>query len=176
MNWTALELPGVFLLELEPHADARGFFARTFDRAELATRGLDARIEQTSLSFNPRRGTLRGLHWQAAPYAEAKLVRSVRGRIHDVAVDIRPDSPTFRRHVGVDLDAELRNALYIPAGVAHGFLTLTEDCEVHYTMSVGYAPEAGRGARYDDPAFGIRWPADVELVSERDLGWPPFSG
>lgn len=174
MRFGELELPGAFRIEIEPHADERGAFARTFCAREFGERGLATAMVQTSLSVNSRRGTLRGLHWQAAPYAEAKLVRCVRGRIHDVLVDVRPDSPAFRRHVAVELTAEARNAVYIPAGIAHGFLTLDDDCEVHYAMSAYHVPESARGARFDDPAFGIAWPAPVEVISERDLAWPAF--
>jgi len=169
-----LGLPGACLVGLEPHADERGFFARTFCARELAAAGLDVRVAQTSLSWNPRRGTLRGLHWQAPPHAEAKLVRCVRGRIYDVLVDVRPESHAFRQHVAVELDADGRDAVYIPPGVAHGFLTLADGCEVHYQMSESHAPEAARGARFDDPAFGIVWPAPIEVVSARDRAWPDF--
>jgi dTDP-4-dehydrorhamnose 3,5-epimerase len=175
VRFRPLELPGAFAIELEPQADERGFFARSFCAREFAAAGLDARLVQASLSWSPRRGTLRGLHWQAAPHAEAKVVRCVRGRIWDVLVDVRPESPRFRRHVALELTAEGRGAVYIPAGVAHGFLTLEEGCEVHYQMSELHAPEAARGARYDDPAFALPWPAPVELVSARDLAWPAFS-
>lgn len=175
MKLTELALAGVFRLDLEPLADERGFFARTFCARELAAAGIDVRVAQSSLSWNPRRGTLRGLHWQAPPHAETKIVRCARGRIHDVVVDVRPDSPTFTRHVGVELSADDRAALVIPPGVAHGFLTLEDACEVHYQMSEFYVPEAGRGARWDDPAFGIVWPGPVLVVSERDRGWPDFA-
>lgn len=169
-----LDLAGAWEIVIEPRRDERGAFARTFDADAFRERGLADRFVQTSLSLNDRRGTLRGLHWQAAPHAEGKLVRCVRGRIHDVLVDLRPDSPTFRRHVAVELAADLRNAVFVPEGVAHGFLTLVDDCEVHYAMSAPYAPEAARGARYDDPAFAIEWPEEPEVVSDRDLAWPPF--
>jgi len=174
LKFVELDLPGAYRIELEPHADERGAFARTFCAREFAARGLATELVQTSLSLNTRRGTLRGLHWQAAPHGEAKLVRCVRGRIHDVLVDMRSESPTFRRWVAVELTADRRDAVYVPEGIAHGFLTLDDDCEVHYAMSSFYAPEAARGARYDDPAFGIVWPAPVEVISERDLAWPPF--
>lgn len=175
MKLSPLELPGVLLIELEPHADERGFFARTFCVREMEAAGANPRIVQTSMSWNPRRGTLRGLHWQAEPSAETKTVRCVRGRIHDVLVDVRPDSPAFRRHLAVELSDGLRNAVLVPPGVAHGFLTLTDDCEVHYAMSEFHDPAAARGARFDDPAFGIVWPAPIELVSERDRSWPDFA-
>jgi len=171
---TELGLAGAWRIELEPLADERGFFARTFCARELAAAGLDVRVAQTSLSWNERRGTLRGLHWQAAPREEAKLVRCVRGRIYDVLVDVRPGSRSFREHVALELDAEQRQALYVPPGVAHGFLTLVDGCEVHYQMSEYYAPEAARGARFDDPAFGIVWPEPVRVVSARDRAWPDF--
>lgn len=175
MRFVALGVPGAFLVEIEPRADERGAFARTFCAREFAARGLAAGLVQTSLSLNTRRGTLRGLHWQAAPHAEAKLVRCVRGRIYDVLVDVRPQSHAFRQHVAVELTADERNAVYIPEGVAHGFLTLDDACEVHYAMSEFHAPDAARGARWDDPAFGIVWPAAVEIVADRDRDWPPFA-
>lgn len=175
MKLVRLGLSGAFLVELEPQADERGFFARTFCAREFAAAGLEPRLVQTSLSWNPRRGTLRGLHWQAAPHAEAKLVRCVRGRIYDVALDLRPESHIFRQHLAVELSADEGNAIYLPPGVAHGFLTLEDDCEVHYAMSVPHAPAAARGARYDDPAFGIVWPEEIRVISERDRSWPDFT-
>ncbi|MCB1009775.1 MAG: dTDP-4-dehydrorhamnose 3,5-epimerase family protein, partial [Acidobacteria bacterium] len=132
-------------------------------------------VAQASLSWNPRRGTLRGMHWQAAPHAETKLVRCAMGRIHDVLVDLRPDSPTYLRHVAVELSGESGDALYVPPGLAHGFLTLTDSCQVHYQMSTFHEPGAGRGARWNDPAFGIEWPAPIEVISERDRTWPDFA-
>jgi dTDP-4-dehydrorhamnose 3,5-epimerase len=168
----ALGIPGAFLVELEPARDARGFFARTFCAREFAAAGLDGRLAQTSLSWNPRRGTLRGLHYQAEPHAEAKLVRCVRGTIYDLLVDVRPESHIFRQHLAIELSAEARNAVYIPAGVAHGFLTLTDDCEVHYAMSEFFVPEAARGVRWNDPAFGIVLPEPVRVISPRDAGYP----
>jgi dTDP-4-dehydrorhamnose 3,5-epimerase len=174
VKFTALGVPGALLVEIEAHADARGAFARTFCAREFSERGLASTMVQTSLSLNARRGTLRGLHWQAAPHVEAKLVRCVRGRVYDVLVDVRRESHAFRQHVAVELSADERNAVYVPEGVAHGFLTLEDDCEVHYAMSAYYASEAARGARYDDPAFGIVWPGPVEAISGRDLDWPAF--
>jgi dTDP-4-dehydrorhamnose 3,5-epimerase len=171
-----LGLPGAFLLEPEPAADERGFFARTFCARELAAAGLDVRVAQTSLSWSERRGTLRGLHWQAAPHGESKLVRCVRGRIYDVLLDLRDESHTWRQHVAVELDADRRHAVWIPPGVAHGFLTLADGCEVHYQMSEFHQPEAARGVRWDDPAFGIVWPAPIEVISTRDRTWPDYFG
>ena len=174
MRFVPLGIPGAYLVEIEPRADERGAFARTFCAREFAEHGLDGRLVQTSLSTNARRGTVRGLHWQAEPHAEAKLVRCVRGRIYDLLVDVRPDSHIFRQHLAVELDAEARNAVYLPPGVAHGFLTLEDDCEVHYAMSEFHSPEAARGARWDDPAFGIVLPEPVAVISERDRSWPDF--
>lgn len=172
MKLVRLGIPGAFLLEIEPAADDRGFFARTFCAHEFAAAGLAAQFVQTSLSVNPRRGTLRGLHFQAAPHGEAKIVRCVHGTIYDLLVDLRPDSHIFRQHLAIELSGEARNAVYIPPGVAHGFLTLTDDCEVHYSMSQFYVPEAARGVRWDDPAFGIVLPEPVRVISARDAGYP----
>ncbi len=174
MRFVELGIPGAWLVELERRADERGSFARTFCAREFAARGLATSFVQTSLSTNLRRGTLRGLHWQAASHEEAKLVRCVRGRIYDVLVDVRPGSHIFRQHLGLELSAAAGNALYIPAGVAHGFLTLEDDSEVHYAMDTFHAPESARGARFDDPAFGIIWPEPVAVISERDRSWPGF--
>jgi dTDP-4-dehydrorhamnose 3,5-epimerase len=167
-----LGIPGAFLVEIEPAADDRGFVARTFCAREFAAAGLAGGMVQTSLSVNPRRGTLRGLHYQAEPHGEAKLVRCVRGTIYDLLVDLRPESHIFRQHLAIELSAEARNAVYIPAGVAHGFLTLSDDCEVHYAMSEFFAPEAARGVRWDDPAFGIVLPEPVRVISARDASFP----
>ncbi len=172
MKLVRLGIPGAFLLELDPVADDRGFFARTFCAREFAAAGLDGRVAQTSLSWNPRRGTLRGLHYQAPPHGEAKVVRCARGTIYDLLVDLRPESHIFRQHLAIELSAERRNAVYIPPGVAHGFLTLSDDCEVHYAMSEFYDPPSARGVRWDDPAFGIVLPEPVRVISERDAGYP----
>ena len=172
MRLVRLGIPGAFLVEIEALADDRGFFARTFCARELAAAGLESRLVQTSLSFSPVQGTLRGLHYQAEPHGEAKLVRCVRGTIYDLLVDLRPESHIFRQHVAIELSADGRAAVYIPAGVAHGFLTLTGDCEVHYAMSEFHEPAASRGVRWNDPAFGIVLPEPVQLISERDAGYP----
>ena len=169
-------LAGAWLIELDLHADERGWFARTFDSEEFEARGLNPRVVQCNASFNPTRATLRGMHYQAEPHGESKLVRCVRGSVYDVALDLRGDSPTFCRWHGVELSAENHLALYIPAGMAHGFQTLTDDCEMLYQMGHRYVPDAGRGVRWDDPAFGIEWPAaPVERsISEKDLSYPDF--
>lgn len=172
MIFRELDLPGAFLLEPERLEDERGFFARVFCRRELEAHGLEPAVAQASLSYNHRKGTLRGMHWQAAPAEEAKLVRCVRGAIHDVIVDVRPGSPTFRLHAAVELDAENRLALYVPPGFAHGFQTLEDGTELLYQMSDFYAPEHARGFRFDDPEVGIRWPLPVSAISERDRSLP----
>lgn len=170
---TAIE--GAKLVELEPIEDQRGFFARSFCRREFEQHGLDPALVQCNVSFNHRRGTLRGMHFQRAPHAEAKLVRCTRGAIYDVIVDLRPQSPSFMRWIPAELSAENRRALYVPRGVAHGFQTLTDDAEVLYQMSEFYAPEAAAGVRWDDPAFAIRWPIAAPIVSARDRAYPDFS-
>jgi dTDP-4-dehydrorhamnose 3,5-epimerase len=168
----ATELSGAFVIDLEPIEDERGFFARSWCVSELAQAGLDAVFVQENVGFSTRRGTLRGLHFQRAPHAEAKLVRCTRGAVWDVALDLRPDSSTTGRWVGVELNADNRRMLYAPAGCAHGYVTLTDQAEVRYLTSHPFAPEAADGVRYDDPAFDIAWPVGVEIVSERDRAWP----
>ena len=165
-------LPGVFIIEPERREDRRGFFARTWCEEEFADHGLNPRLVQCSVSLNVLRGTLRGMHYQAPPHAEAKLIRCTGGAIWDVALDLRPDSPAFRRYVGAELSAENHLALYIPEGVAHGFQTLDDNTEVLYQMSAAYAPDAARGVRYDDPAFGIRWPIPEPILLDRDRNYP----
>jgi dTDP-4-dehydrorhamnose 3,5-epimerase len=162
------------ILELERHEDSRGFFARTWCQREFTEHGLDSRLVQCGLSWNRRRGTLRGMHYQAPPHAEVKLIRCTRGAIWDVALDLRPESPSFRRHVGVELSAENHAMLYVPEGVAHGFQTLVDDTEVCYQMSEFYAPESAHGVRFNDPAFAIRWPIPDPIVLERDATYPDF--
>jgi dTDP-4-dehydrorhamnose 3,5-epimerase len=165
----------VWVVEPERHEDDRGFFARTWDQREFAERGLNDRVVQISISFNRKRGTLRGMHYQVAPHEEAKVVHCTAGSIFDVAVDLRPGSGTFRSWVGVELSAENRLGLYVPEGCAHGFLTLADDSEVGYQISAPHVPEAARGVRFDDPAFGIAWPAKVVVVNERDRTYPDFA-
>ncbi|MHC4949150.1 MAG: dTDP-4-dehydrorhamnose 3,5-epimerase family protein [Planctomycetota bacterium] len=172
MNLHPTELPGVMLLELEPRRDERGEFVRTWCRATFARLGLDADLAQCSVSRNPVRGTLRGLHYQRPPCAETKLVRCSRGAMHDVVLDLRPGSPTRGRWLGVELRADRPVCLSVPSGVAHGFLTLEEDTEVHYQMSRAYEPAAAAGVRWDDPAFAIEWPAPPVVMSDRDRRWP----
>ena len=167
-------LAGAWILEPERFADDRGFFARTWDRRAFEERGLDPEIAQCSVSYNHRRGTVRGLHFQAAPFEEVKLVRVTRGAIWDVIVDGRPGSPTRGRHFGIVLAAEAGNQLYIPKGMAHGFQTLVDATEVFYQISAVYSPEHARGFRWDDPALAIPWPEPVTVMSEKDRNLPFF--
>lgn len=167
-------LQGAFVVELEPRLDERGFFARAWCQREFARHGLDDRLVQCNLSYNRLAGTLRGMHFQAPPHAEVKLVRCTRGAIYDVMIDLRPGSPTFMRHVGRELTAENGLALYVPEGFAHGYLTLADDSDVFYQVTAFYAPEACGGVRWDDSAFGIAWPRDVRVISARDATYPDF--
>jgi dTDP-4-dehydrorhamnose 3,5-epimerase len=172
MIFTESPLPGAFLVDLEPLADERGFFARSFCADEFAAKGLGVEWRQCSVSFNARKGTLRGLHYQAAPHEEHKLVRCTAGAIFDVIVDIRPHSTGYRRWFGAELTALNRRSLYIPPGYAHGFVTLSDDAEVYYMISVAHAPAQARGFRWSDPAFGIQWPVTPSIISSRDAAYP----
>lgn len=174
MIFRETKLPGVIELRLEIKSDERGFFARTWCRNEFERHGLDPQLVQCSLSFSTLKGTLRGMHYQAAPHAETKLVRCTHGSAYDVLVDLRPQSPTFKNWVALILSAENRNMVYVPHGCAHGFLTLEDKTEVFYQMSQFYDAGSARGVRWDDPAFGIAWPAEVEVISERDRTYPDF--
>jgi dTDP-4-dehydrorhamnose 3,5-epimerase len=172
VRYTSTDVEGVVVVELEQRGDDRGFFARTFDVDEFAAHGLDTAVAQCNLSYNHKAGTLRGLHRQVPPHAEGKLVRCTAGAIVDVAVDVRPDSPTYGKHVMVELSAANRVALFIPPYVAHGYQTLVDGAEVTYQVSGPYAPGGEQGFRYDDPAFGIAWPLEVSVVSAKDAAWP----
>jgi dTDP-4-dehydrorhamnose 3,5-epimerase len=170
-------LKGAFLIDLEPHVDERGFFARTFCVDEFQAQGLNARMVQCSISFNKARGTLRGMHWQTPPQAEAKLVRVTRGAIFDAIIDLRPGSPTFKQHFVCELTADNHRMLYVPEGCAHGFQTTENDTEVFYQMSAVFAPAVARGVRWNDPAFGIQWPdTPKRILNERDASYPDFGG
>jgi dTDP-4-dehydrorhamnose 3,5-epimerase len=175
VRFTETPLRGAFVIEVDLLRDERGYFARTFDVAEFAEHSLDALVVQCNTSFNTRRGTLRGMHFQAEPDGEAKLVRCTRGSIYDVAVDLRPGSETYRRWFGTELSAANGRMLYIPVGMAHGFQTLEDDTEVSYQMSHYYVPEQSRGVRFDDPAFEIDWPLPDPIVSERDRQYADFA-
>ncbi len=174
MIFAETTLAGAYLVELEPHRDERGFFARQWCAEEFARAGLDPRIAQINTSRSLRAGTLRGLHYQLEPHAEVKLVRCTRGAVFDVALDLRPASPTFCRWFGTELDADSGRMLYIPEGCAHGFLTLVPYTELVYQASVAYAPASARGVRHDDPAFAIRWPRPVTILSAADAAWERF--
>lgn len=163
---------GSRLVEMQSHRDERGQFSRTWCRQEFREAGIEIDIAQGNASFNPRRGTLRGLHWQQAPHGEGKLVRCVRGAIFDVAVDIDPLSPSYRRWISVELTPDNGRMLYVAPGCAHGFQTLLDDSQVDYLVSQPYAPQAGRGLRYDDPSIGVVWPLPVTLISPQDRSWP----
>lgn len=168
------KLTGTFEIHLEPRSDERGFFARSWCQKEFDDLGLNPKVVQCSVSFNVRKGTLRGLHYQGAPYQEAKLVRCTKGAIYDVVLDLRTQSPTFRDWVAITLTAADRNMVYVPEGCAHGFLTLEDNTEVFYQMSEAYHEELSRGVRWNDPAFQIVWPEKVEVISERDRTYPDF--
>jgi dTDP-4-dehydrorhamnose 3,5-epimerase len=170
--FTPTAVAGVVVVDVERREDERGFFARTFDRAEFLAAGLEAPAEQCSLSYNHRAGTLRGMHYQVAPGLETKLVRCTRGALLDVVVDVRPGSPTYLRSFAVELTAENRRSLHISPLLAHGFQTLVDDTEVAYQISGRHTPDAERGLRHDDPALGLSWPLEVSVISRRDAGWP----
>lgn len=175
MLFNETKLPGIYVIELQRLDDERGFFGRSFCRNEFSRQGLNPEVAQCNISFNRQIGTLRGMHYQAAPHAEAKLIRCTRGRLYDVIVDLRRESPTFRQWTAVELSGENRLMLYAPEGCAHGFQTLEDDTEVFYQMSEFYHPESARGVRWNDPAFGIQWPAGLRaILSERDQSWPDY--
>ena len=175
MKFIGTPISGVFTIELEPHSDERGMFARTWDPEEFREHGLSPNLAQCSISFNMHAGTLRGMHYQESPWAEAKMIRCTRGALYDVALDLRRDSPTYLKWFAIELTAENRRALYIPEGCAHGFQTLADNTEILYGMSVPYHSEADRGVRYDDPAFGITWPeTEKQIMSDKDCSYPDW--
>jgi dTDP-4-dehydrorhamnose 3,5-epimerase len=172
MRYTPTPLAGTFVIEMEKIADSRGYFANLFESREAATHGIDVNIVQIKLSYNVRKGTLRGMHLQLPPAAESKLVRCIRGAVHDVIVDLRENSPTYLKHFSIDLSAENGSALYVPKMFAHGYQTLTDDAEVMYQVDAFYSPGHEKGLRYDDPALGIKWPLPVDELSPKDAAWP----
>ncbi|GAB4326273.1 MAG: dTDP-4-dehydrorhamnose 3,5-epimerase [Leptolyngbyaceae cyanobacterium] len=174
MIFTETKLKGAFIVDVELLADQRGAFARTFCAQEFEQHGLKSTVAQCNLSFNHKAGTIRGMHYQIPPAAETKLVRCTKGAIYDVIVDLRPASPTYRQHIGVELSADNRRALYVPELFAHGYQALTDGAEVVYQVGEFYTPGYERGLRYDDPAFGISWPLPVTVISEKDASWPLF--
>ena len=175
MTFIETKLKGAFIIELEKLEDERGFFARSFCEHEFKNQGLNTKYVQSSISFNKKSGTIRGMHFQVAPYSEIKMIRCVRGAILDVIIDIREKSDTFKKWVFVELTQENRKTLYIPDGFAHGFLTLVDDTEVLYQMSEFYKSEASSGIKYNDPLFNIEWPLNQEpIISEKDRKWPNY--
>jgi dTDP-4-dehydrorhamnose 3,5-epimerase len=175
VHFNATKLAHAFVIDIEPHGDERGFFARTFCEREFAAHDLPTRFPQCNLSRNRRAGTLRGMHYAAAPHREAKLVRCTSGAIHDVIVDLRSGSPTRFEWIGVELSAETGRALYVPEGFAHGFLTLTDDVDVFYHMGEFFHADGARGFRWNDPTFKIDWPSAPAVISERDAAYPDFT-
>jgi dTDP-4-dehydrorhamnose 3,5-epimerase len=175
MRFDALAIGQAFVARIEPHADERGFFARTYCAQEFRDAGLPAEVVQASVSYNISRGTVRGMHFQWPPSREGKLVRCIRGSMFDVLLDLRPDSPTYLRHVSVELSDANRDAVFVPHGVAHGFQTLADSTEVLYQMTDVFAAELADGVRWNDPAFGIQWPVKERIVlSDRDANYPNF--
>lgn len=174
MIFDAIEITGAYIVEFEKRVDDRGFFARAWCRDEFDDRGLPTRMVQMNVSFNRYKHTLRGFHYQVAPYEEDKLLRCVRGAVHDVVLDMRPDSPTFMSHAAVELSASNHRMLLVPKGCANAFLTLMNGTEVTYLVSEFYTPAAERGVRWNDPSFGIRWPAEPTVISDKDRSWPDF--
>lgn len=176
MIFNQTKLEGAYLIELDKHEDERGFFARTWCQQEFRDNGLNTNVAQTSISFNKHAGTLRGMHFQVEPYEETKLVRCTRGALHDVIIDLRTGSQTYRQWMAAELSADNYRMLYIPADFAHGFITLEDNTEATYLISDPYVPDSASGIRWDDPAFDIKWPRAIEVISDRDLEWPDFTG
>lgn len=174
MRLVPTPLAGAFVIELEPRADERGFFARAFDRDVFAAHGLDGAVAQCNVSVNERRGTLRGMHYQVEPHAEVKVVRCTAGAVHDVIVDLRADSPTRAKWFAIELSAANHRALYVPKGFAHGYQTLADGAEVFYQVSSAYSPEHERGVRWNDPAFAIAWPIAEPIISAKDASLPDY--
>ena len=175
MIFIETKLKGAYIIEPERLSDERGFFARTWCQKEFQIHGLNTNVVQCNISYNKKKGTLRGMHYQAKPFEEAKLIRCTMGSIYDVIVDIRSDSPSFKQYLGVFLTPGNYKMLYVPEGFAHGFLTLEDNTEVFYQMSEFYAPDHARGFRWNDPVFGIEWPANVQVISDRDRDYPDFN-
>jgi dTDP-4-dehydrorhamnose 3,5-epimerase len=175
MRFVATKLPGVMLIETTPHRDERGAFARVYCPEEFQAAGIAFQSVQISMSSNLKRHTLRGMHWQDPPHAEPKVVRAIRGLAHDVIVDLRPESLAFRQWISVTLDADQQNAVFVPAGCAHGFMTLIDQTDILYQMGIAYVPGQARGARWNDPAFAIDWPAAPAVMADADRNWPDFA-
>jgi dTDP-4-dehydrorhamnose 3,5-epimerase len=174
MKFEPVGLPDAFVIEMQCFHDNRGFFSYSFDRSKLEQQGITGNIVQSNLSFNLKKGTLRGMHFQIEPKAQPKLVRCTAGSVYDVIVDLRPQSKTYCKWFGTELSAENHRSLYIPKGFAHGFITLSDNAELLYDMFEWYAPETAQGVRFNDPAFGIKWPIDVAVISDRDATYPDY--
>ena len=172
MTFTESRIPGAWIIDITPVPDHRGFFAMTWLPDQLRERGMNPALAQCNLAFNHRRGTLRGMHFQKAPHAQAKMIRTTRGALLDVIVDLREESPTFRQWDAVELTADNRRMLYMPEGIAHGYLTLADDTEAYYHASSAWVPAAESGVRWDDPAFQIEWPFEPSVISDKDRQWP----
>ena len=176
MKFTQTKLKGAYTIDVEKREDERGFFARTFCANEFSEQNLENRFVQANMSFNYKKGTLRGMHFQKAPYQEDKLVRCTKGSLYDVIIDLRPESETFKQWIGVELTEENRRALFVPKGFAHGFITLEDNTEINYLVTQFYTPAADSGVRYNDPVFNITWPVEITSVSEKDKNHPDFEG
>jgi dTDP-4-dehydrorhamnose 3,5-epimerase len=174
MKFTETKLKGAFVVEIEKLTDDRGFFARSWCQKEFEAHGLTSRVVQSNVSFNRKKGTLRGMHYQIAPFQESKLIRCTRGAIYDVIIDLRPDSFTYKQWIGVELTANNFTLFFVPEDFAHGFITLMDDTEITYQVSQFYTPGSEKGIRFNDPAFNIQWPLDVSVISDKDCGWPDF--
>jgi len=175
MKFTETKLKGAFIVEIEKLTDTRGFFARSWCSKEFDAHGLTARVVQANVSFNRRKGTLRGMHYQIATFQENKLIRCTRGAIYDVIIDLRPESPTYKQWMGVELTADNYTLLFVPEDFAHGFITLMDNTEITYQVSQFYTPGSEKGIRFDDPTFNIQWPLEVSVISDKDRTWPDFA-
>jgi dTDP-4-dehydrorhamnose 3,5-epimerase len=174
MKFSGTNLKDAFIVQIEKLNDERGFFARSWCQKEFDAHGLNSRFVQANVSYNRKKGTLRGMHYQIAPYQECKLLRCTRGAIYDVIIDLRPDSPTYKKWTGVELTADNYTMFFVPEDFAHGFQTLTDETEIIYQVSQFYTPGSEKGIRFDDPAFGIQWPLEVTVISDKDKTWPNF--
>lgn len=175
MHFTETALQGAFVIDIDPIVDDRGFFSRVFCADEFGELGLERDVLQANLSWNPSRGTLRGMHYQIEPYRETKFVRCIRGALYDVIIDLRPDSATYRQSFGIELTADNRRALFVPRGFAHGFITLSNNTEAFYMVSQRYRPGSERGIRWNDPFFSVQWPLEPSVISDKDAGWPEYT-
>ena len=176
MKFTETKLKGAFIVEIEKLTDDRGFFARAWCRKEFEAHGLTSAVVQANVSFNRKRGTLRGMHYQIAPFQESKLIRCTRGAIYDVIIDLRPESPTYKKWIGVELTADNYTLFFVPEDFSHGFITLMDDTEITYQVSQFYTPGSEKGIRFNDPTFNIQWPLEVSVISDKDSNWPDFVG